>query len=363
MATTSELADVASAAADASTAFTERTGALAKVRQLLHRYAWLSPLLVLTLSVIVFTMLGDGRFQKPSTIGIIFQQVAVVATLAIGQTLVVLTAGVDLAVGTGMLLTHIVVAKMFADSGQHPVVALLLGLGAGIILGLVHGLLITKLGLPPFIATLGTFYMFQSLGLLYSQAKTISGVDLGDVRETTQYDGLLLWTGKTITFGSRQGGLTITVGVVMMLLLYVVFAYVLSNTAWGSHVYATGDDPEAARLAGIDVTRVLVSVYVVAGAIYAIAGWIQIGRSGSVSNNGADPAINLESVAAVVIGGTSLFGGRGRIIGTLIGALVVISFRIGLKLADVSIYWQNFAIGALIIVAVGLDQWIRRAAK
>jgi fructose transport system permease protein len=128
-------------------------------------------------------------------------------------------------------------------------------------------------------------------------------------------------------------------------------------------VYATGDDPEAARLAGIDVTRVLISVYVVAGAIYAIAGWIQIGRSGSVSNNGADPAINLESVAAVVIGGTSLFGGRGRIVGTLIGALVVISFRIGLKLADVSIYWQNFAIGALIIVAVGLDQWIRRAAK
>ena len=147
-----------------------------------------------------------------------------------------------------------------------------------------------------------------------------------------------------------------------MILTYFVFAWVLSNTAWGSHVYSTGDDIEAARLAGINVNRVIVSVYMVAGAFYAFGGWIQIGRSLSASHNAAVD-INLETITAVVIGGTSLFGGRGRLWGSLVGALVVVVFRLGLKLSNVDPYWQNFAIGALILVAVGIDQWIRKVAK
>jgi fructose transport system permease protein len=127
-------------------------------------------------------------------------------------------------------------------------------------------------------------------------------------------------------------------------------------------VYATGDDPEAARLAGINTKRVLLSVYVVAGLIYAIGGWVQLGRSLSASSNAATD-INLETITAVVIGGTSLFGGRGRIWGTLVGALIVTVFRIGLQLAGVNAYYQNFAIGALILVAVALDQWIRRVSR
>ncbi len=339
-------------ATDVAAAFGTRTGPVARVQHWLHRYPTLSPAFVLLMASVVFSVFGNGRFQRPETIGIIFQQTAVLAALAIGQTLIVLTAGVDLAVGTGMLLTHLVVAKLAAEQGLSPALALLIGAIVGIALGAVHGGLVTKIGLPPFIVTLGTFYVFQSMGLVYSKARTISKNELGGE------NSLLLWTGRKISIGSMR----ITVGVLLVLAMYVVFAYVLSNTAWGSHVYSTGDDREAARLAGINVNRVLVSVYMVAGFLYAVGGWVQLGRSLSASSNAATD-VNLETITAVVIGGTSLFGGRGRLSGTLVGALVVTVFRIGLSLAGVSPYWQNFAIGSLIIVAVGLDQWIRKVAK
>ena len=328
------------------------TGPLDQIQHALHRYPVISPALVLLASCIVFTLFGDGRFQRPETIGIILQQTAVLATLAIGQTLIILTAGVDLAVGTAMLLTHLVVAKVAVEQGVPAILALLLGAAVGIAIGAFEGGLVAKVGLPPFIVTLGTFYIFGSLGLVYSEAQTISKDALGGE------SSLLLWTGKGISLGSMR----ITMGVLVALAMYVIFAYILSHTAWGRHVYATGDDREAARLAGIDVTRVLISVYMVAGLVYAIGGWVQLGRSLSASSNAATD-INLETITAVVIGGTSLFGGRGRLWGTLVGALIVTVFRIGLSLAGVNPYWQNFAIGSLILIAVALDQWIRKVAS
>jgi fructose transport system permease protein len=340
------------AAPDAASLLRSDAGLVARLQHLLHRYPVVSPAFVLVLSSLVFTALGDGRFQQPATIGIILQQTAVLATLAVGQTLVILTAGVDLAVGTAMLLSHLVVAKMAADQGVPGVLALLIGAVAAVAMGMFHGLLVTKIKLPPFIVTLGTFYIYNSLGLVYSEAQTIPKDELGGP------DGFLLWTGKGISIGDMR----ITTGVLVALAMYVLFGYILANTAWGRHVYATGDDPEAARLAGIDVTRVLISVYAVAGLIYAIGGWVQLGRSLSASSNAAAD-INLETITAVVIGGTSLFGGRGRLWGTLVGALIVTVFRIGLSLADVNAYYQNFAIGALILVAVALDQWIRKVAR
>jgi fructose transport system permease protein len=150
--------------------------------------------------------------------------------------------------------------------------------------------------------------------------------------------------------------------VVLMLLLYIVVAFVLGKTAWGRHVYAVGDDPESARLAGISVNRVLMSVYVVAGAIMAIGAWTQIGRANAASPN-AGTDINLDSITAVVIGGTSLFGGRGTIWGSLLGALIVGVFRNGLALAGLDVLYQTLAVGILIVVAVSLDQWIRKVRK
>jgi fructose transport system permease protein len=139
-------------------------------------------------------------------------------------------------------------------------------------------------------------------------------------------------------------------------------AFVLNTTAWGRHVYSVGDDREAARLAGISVTRVLMSVYVVAGAIIAMGAWIQIGRADAASPN-AGTDINLDTITAVVIGGTSLFGGRGNIWGSLLGALIVGVFRNGLALAGLDVLYQTLAVGVLIIVAVSIDQWIRKVRK
>jgi len=136
----------------------------------------------------------------------------------------------------------------------------------------------------------------------------------------------------------------------------------LNRTAYGRHIYAVGNDPEAARLSGISTRRVLFSVYLIAGAICGLAGWVLIGRIGAVSPLGGGSA-NLDSITAVVIGGTSLFGGRGSILGTLIGALIVGFFRNGLALAGLDVLWQEFAIGCLIIMAVGFDQWLRRISN
>jgi fructose transport system permease protein len=205
--------------------------------------------------------------------------------------------------------------------------------------------LVTRIKLPPFIVTLGTLSVFTAITLIYAHGQTIS-LPAGT---------FLTWTGTTISFGRFE----LTIGVVMMLLLYAGFAYALRQTAWGRHLYATGDDPEAARLAGVRTGRVLLSAYVVAGAVFGIAAWILVGRI-----NGADPNAglnaNLESITAVVIGGTSLFGGRGAVVGSLIGALIVQVFENGLALIGIDPNYQVLAVGVLVIGAVAADQWIRR---
>jgi fructose transport system permease protein len=147
-----------------------------------------------------------------------------------------------------------------------------------------------------------------------------------------------------------------------MVLLAILIWYVLNRTAFGRHVYATGDDPDSARLAGIDTGRTLLAVYATAGVICSLAAWALIGRIGAVSATAGGTA-NLDSITAVVIGGTSLFGGRGSIVGTLVGALIVGVFRNGLALAGVQVLWQEFTVGALIIVAVAIDQWLRRVSQ
>jgi fructose transport system permease protein len=144
-----------------------------------------------------------------------------------------------------------------------------------------------------------------------------------------------------------------------MIALMLFLAFVLRHTAWGRHVYAVGDDPQAAELSGINVKATLVSVYIIAGLICAMAGWVLIGRIGSVSPNSGQQA-NIESITAVVIGGISLFGGRGSILGTLFGALIVGVFTLGLRLLGADAQWTYLMIGALIIGAVAIDQWIRR---
>jgi fructose transport system permease protein len=316
-----------------------------RIHDILHSNATLGPLFVLLLAVIIFTITAD-RFLQPGNLSLIVQQVMVVGTLGIAQTLIILTAGIDLSVGAIMVLSSIVMAKLSADSGVPGLLALLIGFGCGTACGLINGLLVTQLRLPPFIVTLGTLSVFTALNLWYSESATVRGTDMSD---------LLLWTGNTIDLGDTK----ITYGSILMLVLFGVFAWVLKNTAWGRHVYAVGDDAEAARLAGVRKDRVLLSVYIVAGLICAVAAWMLIGRIASASPQAGGSA-NLDSITAVVIGGTSLFGGRGLVVGTLFGALIVGVLRNGLTLTGVDVLWQDFAVGILIISAVAIDQWIRK---
>ncbi|TCC05710.1 ABC transporter permease [Kribbella soli] len=316
-----------------------------RIQHLLHQHPALSPAIILLLTVVCFTIV-NSRFSNPAALSLLVQQTAVVAALAVGQTLIILTAGIDLSVGAIAILSMMVTATLAAENGWPAGLALAAGLVLGLAAGVLNGLLVTRIGLPPFIVTLGTLSIFTALALLYSGGQSI---------QNNRLPALLNWTGE----GFAIGRFRVTTGVLIVIGLYVVVGFALSQTSWGRHVYAVGDDPEAARLSGVRSRRVLFSVYAVAGLIYGIAGWTLIGRAGAASPNAIVDA-NLESITAVVIGGTSLFGGRGGLLGTLLGALIVQAFTIGLSLAGVDAQYRLLAVGVLVIVAVSVDQWIRK---
>jgi fructose transport system permease protein len=318
---------------------------LQRLRHLLHAHPTLGPAAVLLVMYAFFTLASD-RFLSPVNMSLVIQQVTIVGALAIGQTIIILTAGIDLSVGAIMVFASIVMAKVSVEMGVPAPLALGLGFVMGTASGALNGLLITRLRLPPFIVTLGTMSIFFALNIFVSRAATIRGTDM---------DPLLLMTGQTFEILDTR----VTYGSLALLAMYAVMAYLLAMTRWGRHVYAIGDDPEAARLAGVRVRRMLLSVYATAGVTYGIAAWFFIGRIGAASPQAGGGA-NLDSITAVVIGGTSLFGGRGSIWGTLMGALIVGGARNGLTLIGVDSLWQDFTIGVLIIGAVALDQWVRR---
>jgi fructose transport system permease protein len=316
-----------------------------RAQRLLHRHPELSPLAVLVVAGVAFQFAND-RFLLPGNLSLILQQVAIVGALAVAQTLIILTAGIDLSVGALMIFVSMVMGTLVGHAGLPGVLAFLIGLAVAALAGLVNGALVAYAKLPPFITTLGTLSVFTALALLMSNGESIQGDHLGS---------FLTWTASAFSIGSFQ----FTVGVVMVIVLYVVGAVVLAHTAWGRHVYAVGSDEPAARLAGVRTRKVLLSVYVVAGIVVAIAAWALIGRNNAATTSTGVDA-NLDSITAVVIGGTSLFGGRGRLVGTFLGAVTVGVFRNGLSLARVDVLYQTLAVGLLIIGAVALDQWIRR---
>jgi fructose transport system permease protein len=314
-----------------------------RVHSVLHRQPALSPAIVLLLAGVVFALL-NSRFYALQNLSLVAQQVAVVGSLAAGQTLVILTAGIDLSIGAVMVLASLVMSKLVFEQHVPAIWALLAGTGIAIAAQAVNGLLVTRIKLPPFIVTLGTLSVFTAITLIYAKGQTVS----------LQPGTFLLWSADTVSIGS----LHLTTGVLLMIGLYLVLGYALRYTAWGRHLYAVGDDVEASRLAGISVNRVLLSAYTVAGLAVAVAAWILVGRVGGGDPNSGINA-NLESITAVVIGGTSLFGGRGVVFGSLIGALIVQIFDNGLALAGFDPNYQVLAVGLLVIAAVSVDQWIR----
>jgi fructose transport system permease protein len=265
------------------------------------------PFLALLLTMAFFTVKSDN-FLQAQNLSLVLQQVMVVGVLAIGQTLVILTAGIDLSCGTVMAFGQIVMTKVAVENGVDPILAILLGVLACLGFGILNGGLVAAVRLPAFIVTLGTLNIAYALTHIYSNDETYFGLP-----------SELLYFGRTFSLF----GADFTYGVVLMLVLYAVAWFALTKTAWGRHVYAVGDDPEAARLTGIKTGRVLLSVYAVAGVTYGIAGLLFVSRTELGDPLAGQSTENLDAITAVVLGGTSLFGGRGTIIGTLIGAVIV----------------------------------------
>jgi fructose transport system permease protein len=317
----------------------------------LHSNPAAVPLIVLLLSLALFGVAVGGKFFSAFSMTLILQQVAITGIVGAAQTLVILTAGIDLSVGAIMVLSSVVMGQFTFRYGIPAPISILCGFAVGAACGWLNGALVAYMRLPPFIVTLGTWQIILAANFLYSANETIRSQDI-DAEAP-----LLKLFGQTF----RVGNAVFTYGVVAMVLLVLVLWYILNHTAWGRHVYAVGDDPEAAKLSGVSVKKMLVSVYVISGLICALAGWAIIGRVGSVAPTSGQFA-NIESITAVVIGGISLFGGRGSILGMIFGALIVGVFQLGLRLVGTDPQWTYLLIGLLIIVAVAIDQWIRKVA-
>ncbi|CAN0580531.1 unnamed protein product [Ectocarpus sp. 12 AP-2014] len=248
-------------------------------------------------------------------------------------------------------MSSVVMGQFTFRYGIPPFISVMCGLAVGTGIGAINGLLVTRMKLPPFIVTLGMWQIVLAANFLYSANETIRSQDI------EQNAAILQFFGTTLQLGSAR----LTYGIIFMLLLFAVLTYALTQTAWGRHVYAVGDDKEAAELSGMEANKVLVSVYALSGLICAFAGWALIGRIGSVSPTSGQLA-NIESITAVVIGGISLFGGRGSVLGSLFGALIVGVFTLGLRLMGADAQWTYLLIGVLIIAAVSVDQWIRKVS-
>ncbi len=324
-------------------------GSIERAQHFLHGSPAAVPLIVLVFSIVAFGIVLGGKFFSTFTLTLILQQVAITGIVGAAQTLVILTAGIDLSVGAIMVLSSVVMGQFTFRYGLPVPVSILCGFAVGALCGWINGILVARMKLPPFIVTLGTWSIYLATNFLYSANETIRSQDIEAQAPLLQLFGASFKIGNAV----------FTLGVVVMLLLVALLWYVLNHTAWGRHVYAIGDDPDAAELSGVSVKKMLVTIYALSGIICALAGWVLIGRLGSVSPTSGQFA-NIESITAVVIGGISLFGGRGSILGMIFGALIVGVFSLGLRLIGTDPQWTYLLIGVLIIAAVAVDQWIRK---
>lgn len=297
----------------------------------------LGPFIGLLLIVAVISIMSPNFLTLNNLLNVL-RQVSINALIAFGMTFVILTGGIDLSVGSILALTGAVTAGFMAG-GMDPLLAMFLGLLLGAILGAINGIIIAKGKVAPFIATLATMTIYRGLTLVYTEGKPISG--LGD---SLSFQLL----GKGYFFG-------IPVPVVTMVIAFGVLYFILKKTTFGRRVYAVGGNEEASRLSGISVDRIKIYVYSLTGALAALAALILTSRLNSAQPT-AGNMFELDAIAAVVLGGTSLTGGRGWIVGTVIGALIIGVLNNGLNLIGVSSFFQQVVKGAVILVAVLLDR-------
>jgi Ribose/xylose/arabinose/galactoside ABC-type transport systems, permease components len=296
--------------------------------------------IALILLIIVFSI-ASSDFLTPGNWINIMQQSSIIAISAIGMTFVIITSGIDLSVGSTVALSGLLSAQLIVQHGLSPWLAILVGLLSGVAIGLFNGFGVARLGVAAFIATLATMSMGRGLTLAISNGQTIFGLP----------QIYTIWGGGSV--------LGIPVPVIITLVLFVIAHLVLAHTVFGHQVYALGGNREAARLAGINVRRVELLVYVICGVMSALAGIILTGRLGAALPTAAT-GHELDVIAAIVIGGASLMGGRGNMIGTLFGVLTIAVLRNGLDLLNVNTFWVQFVQGAVIFAAVLIDAIGRR---
>ena len=297
----------------------------------------LGPLIGLFLLVIVITLLNPS-FLSINNLFNVLRQVSISALIAFGMTFVILTGGIDLSVGSTLALTGAVAASLLA-SGMDPIIAMGIALILGLILGAINGVIITKGKVAPFIATLATMTIYRGLTLVYTEGRPISG--LGDSMAFQLF-------GKGYFFG-------IPVPVVTMILTFAVLYFILHKTTFGRRVYAVGGNEEASRLSGINPDRVKIAVYAITGLLAAMSALILTSRLNSAQPT-AGESYELDAIAAVVLGGTSLTGGKGWIFGTLVGALIIGVLNNGMNLIGVSSFFQQVVKGIVILLAVLIDR-------
>ncbi|WP_016701035.1 ABC transporter permease [Actinoalloteichus spitiensis] len=322
---------------------TRRGGLAGAARTRLHQLLALASLLVIAgfFSAASPFFLTYGNFTA-----ILFSTV-VIGTLAVGTTLVIVSGGIDLSLGTGMALCAVVAGVLMVDLGLPLAVGVPAAILFGGLIGLVNGLNVTLLGIPPFIATLAMMLVAGGLALVLSNSAPIYFTDVPGYLD--------------ISTGNLVPGVDFPNAVLILLVAAVVAGLVLSRTVLGRHTYSVGSNEAATALSGVDVRRVKIAVYVIAGLFTGLAGILISARLGS-----AQPATGmgyeLQAIAAVVIGGTSLSGGRGSVVGTLIGALIISVLNNGLQIMSIPQEWQNVILGCVILVAVYADMLRRRRA-
>ena len=306
-------------------------------------FNWIGPILGLALVILIFSILMESpsRYLSPFNLRIVLAQTVIVAIGAIGMTLIIISGGIDLSVGSVIALTGVITA-LGLNHGLSPITAVAAGILMGGLVGIVNGLLITRLKVVPFIATLGM------LGIARGTAKWFAGQQTVNVPDTW-INGLL------VTF-PKPAWLLVAPGVWVTIVLAIVAAVVLRNTVFGRRVFALGSNELAARACGISTDRLKIWIYGLAGLLFGLAGVMQMSRLRQ-----GDPTVaagsELDIIAAVVIGGGSLSGGEGSIFGALIGALIMAFLRNGCQQIGWPNYIQEIIIGAIIVIAVAIDRW------
>ncbi|MCC6315262.1 MAG: ABC transporter permease [Thermomicrobiales bacterium] len=326
-------------------------------------------LLILLAIVIIFTLLQRTTFLSIGNLNNVLIDTSQLLLLTIGVTFVIITAGIDLSISSILILSAVVAAKVmiqfsgtpeqvaaysFPNQAMAIPIGLALGVLTGIVCGLVNGLLVTRLNMPSFIVTLGTLGVFLGIAQLLTGGTTVAGVPPA-IQQDIGLRDLFPWP----LFGAD---FRLIPPMIIAFVLTVAAAVLLNFTRFGRYTYAIGSNMAAARRVGIDVNRHLLKVYALSGFFAGVAGTFDLMRFGTASV-GSHQSDNLAAISAAVIGGTSLFGGLGTIGGSVIGAFIPATLRNGLVISGVPAFWQNVAVGVVLILAVYIDQRRRSAEE